>query len=248
LTVFVEESEGAGLPRSSLVSRAGLSYPEAERAAERLVSSGVATLVGDTLVSTRVRDELALRLIALLQAHHQANPLAGGMPREEARERAFRRASVAIFEAVLEDLVKAGRLVARDRLALEGHHVSLSPEEARAQRELERVYLDANLTPPDLAAASADAGVSPGVAARVVALLVRNRVFVKVDTLLFHASSLDRLKADVRGLKGAGTTARVDVASFKERYGVSRKYAIPLLEYLDRERVTRRMGESRIVL
>ena len=117
-----------------------------------------------------------------------------------------------------------------------------------AQRELERVYLDANLTPPDLAVATADAGVAPGVATRVVALLVRNRVLVKVDTLLFHTASLDRLKADVRGLKGAGTTARVDVASFKERYGVSRKYAIPLLEYLDRERVTKRMGESRIVL
>jgi selenocysteine-specific elongation factor len=52
----------------------------------------------------------------------------------------------------------------------------------------------------------------------------------------------------VRGLKGAATTAKVDVASFKERYGVTRKYAIPLLEYLDRERVTKRMGESRIVL
>jgi selenocysteine-specific elongation factor len=199
-------------------------------------------------VSTRVLDELAARLVAVLQAHHQANPLAGGMPREEARERVFRRTSVAIFEDVLDDLVKAGRLVARDRLALEGHHVSLSPEEARAQRELERVYLSANLTPPDLAAATAEAGVPPGVATRVVALMVRNRVLVKVDTLLFHTASLDRLKVDVRGLKGAGTTARVDVASFKERYGVTRKYAIPLLEYLDRERVTKRMGEGRIVL
>jgi selenocysteine-specific elongation factor len=170
------------------------------------------------------------------------------MPREEARERAFRRASVAVFEAVLEDLVGAGRLVARDRLALEGNHVSLSPEEARAQRELERVYLNANLTPPDLAAATVEAGVEPGVATRVVALLVRNRVIVKLDTLLFHAATLDRLKADVRGLKAAGTTAKVDVASFKERYGITRKYAIPLLEYLDRERVTKRMGESRIVL
>jgi selenocysteine-specific elongation factor len=248
LAVFVEEAHGAGLPKSSLVSRAGLSYDEADCAAERLVSSGVATLVGDLLVSIRVRADLAERLVTILQAHHRANPLAGGMPREEARERVFGRASVAIFEAVLEDLVSAGRLVARDRLALEGHHVSLSPEEARAQRELERVYLEANLTPPDLAVAASEARVGPGVATRVVGLLVRSRVLVKVDTLLFHAASLDRLKADVRGLKGAGTAARVDVASFKERYGVSRKYAIPLLEYLDRERVTKRMGENRIVL
>jgi selenocysteine-specific elongation factor len=65
---------------------------------------------------------------------------------------------------------------------------------------------------------------------------------------MFHADALVALKADVRGLKTAGQEARVDVAAFKERYGVSRKYAIPLLEYLDRERVTRRMGDARVIL
>jgi selenocysteine-specific elongation factor len=45
-----------------------------------------------------------------------------------------------------------------------------------------------------------------------------------------------------------GTAAKVDVAAFKERYGLSRKYAIPLLEWLDRERVTRRVGDARVIL
>jgi selenocysteine-specific elongation factor len=63
---------------------------------------------------------------------------------------------------------------------------------------------------------------------------------------MFHPSALEQLKGEVRALKGAA--ARVDVASFKERYGITRKYAIPLLEFLDRERVTRRVGESRVVL
>jgi selenocysteine-specific elongation factor len=71
---------------------------------------------------------------------------------------------------------------------------------------------------------------------------------VKIDGLYFHQTALDQLKEDVRGLKGTGPNPRVDVASFKERYGISRKFAIPLLEYLDRERVTRRAGEARIVL
>jgi selenocysteine-specific elongation factor len=71
---------------------------------------------------------------------------------------------------------------------------------------------------------------------------------VKVDTLLFHAESLERLKQDVRALKIPGSPVKVDVARFKERYGISRKYAIPLLEWLDRERITRRTGDVRIVL
>jgi selenocysteine-specific elongation factor len=79
----------------------------------------------------------------------------------------------------------------------------------------------------------------------MVALLVRQKTLVKLDVLLFHADALLRLKAEVRGWH---KDARIDVPAFKERYGITRKFAIPLLEYLDRERVTRRVGDSRVVL
>jgi selenocysteine-specific elongation factor len=248
LVLFVDEAEGSGFPRRALVRRAGLSYAEADRAADRLIRDGVATAVDDLLVSRRARGELGARLIAALQTHHQREPLSGGMPREEARERFFRRTAPAVFEAVVQDLVAARRIVARDRLALEGHHVSLSPEEARVQGVLETIYRDAKLTPPDLAAAALAAGGASGLAERMISLMLRNRTLVKVDSLIFHAAVLEDLKADLRRLKVEGVVAKVDVQSFKERYGVTRKYAIPLLEYLDRERVTRRMGDSRIVV
>jgi selenocysteine-specific elongation factor len=69
---------------------------------------------------------------------------------------------------------------------------------------------------------------------------------VKVDAFFYHHEVLERLKAEVRALKG--TADAVDVGGFKERYGLTRKFAIPLLEYLDRERVTRRVGDRRVVL
>ena len=86
------------------------------------------------------------------------------------------------------------------------------------------------------------------VADRMLAWLVRQRTVVRLDAVYFHQSALERLKADVRALKGRTDPVRVDVATIKDRYGISRKYAIPLLEYLDRERVTRRMGDVRVVL
>jgi selenocysteine-specific elongation factor len=233
---------------ADLTRRAGLTPAGASRAAARLVETGVAVALDDLLVAPKVLAELGERLIRELDAHHAAHPLSDGMPREEARERIFRRASQPVFERVIERLVAARRLVARDRLSLQSHQVSLSSEESRAQAALETIYRDAGLTPPDLAAAAAAAKAAPDVVDRVVALLVRTRVLVKVDGLLFHGAALDRLKSDVRALKQPGTPARVDVASFKTRYGITRKYAIPLLEYLDRERVTRRVGEARIVL
>jgi selenocysteine-specific elongation factor len=248
VAMFVEERAAAGLPRAALATRAGLSDPVADHTVGSLVGGGRAAVVGDLLVSPRVLAELGERLVAELRAHHAAKPLSEGMPREEARGKIFGRAAPIVFEAVVEQLVAAHRVVARDRLALEGHQVSLSPEESRVQDALERIYREATLTPPDLAAAAAAAGALMPVAERIAALLVRNRTLVKVESLLYHASVLEDLKAQVRSLKSTGGTARVDVASFKERYGITRKYAIPLLEYLDRERVTRRVGDARVVL
>jgi selenocysteine-specific elongation factor len=248
IAVLVDERGAAGLSRRALVGRAGISPAAADAAANRLIRSGTATAVGDLLVSTRALDELAKRLLAVVEAHHAAEPLSEGLPREEARERLFSRAAPAVFDRVLEDLTAAGTLVARDRLARAGHRPSLSPEEARAQAELERIYRDAALSPPDPAAAAAAAGIDTTTADRVLKLLVRRKTLVRLDTLFFHADALSRVKSDVRALKTAGSGARVDVGAFKERYGISRKFAIPLLEYLDRERVTRRVGEGRIVL
>ena len=73
-------------------------------------------------------------------------------------------------------------------------------------------------------------------------ITIDNRFFFKSQQ---HAEALTRLRAEVRGLN---KDARLDVAAFKARFGITRKFAIPLLEYLDRERVTRRVGDSRIVV
>jgi selenocysteine-specific elongation factor len=84
---------------------------------------------------------------------------------------------------------------------------------------------------------------------RMTRLLVRQKVLVRVEGLLFHEQPLARLKQDVAALRTASAApARIDVAGFKERYGVTRKYAIPLLEYLDRERVTKRSGDARTII
>lgn len=248
VAAFVEERQGAGLPRAALVSRAGLTPDAAVAAEDRLTRAGRVIAIGDLLVAPAVLQALSERLLAALKSHHAAQPLSEGLPREEARERIFGRAAPAVFEHVLAALAGAQTIAARDRLALAGHQLSLSPEEAGAQSALERVFRDAGLTPPDLATASSTAGVEPVVAERISKLLVRQKRLVKIDTLLFHADAVSRLKAEVRALKGEGATGRVDVAAFKERYGISRKYAIPLLEYLDRERVTRRVGDARVVL
>jgi selenocysteine-specific elongation factor len=249
VAAFVGERGAAGLSRAELVRRVGLSVSAADAAMARAVRLGRAIRVADLLVDSAVLTGLSNRLLAALQAYHSTDPLSEGLPREEARERIFGKASPAVFDHVLAHLVTDQKIVARDRVALAGHQLSLSPDEVRARDTLEQLFRKAGLAPPDLAAAAGAAGVAPALADRMAKLLVRQKVLVRIEAMLFHADVLTGLKSDVRALKAGGAVpARVDVAAFKERYDISRKYAIPLLEHLDRERVTRRMGDARVVL
>jgi selenocysteine-specific elongation factor len=78
-------------------------------------------------------------------------------------------------------------------------------------------------------------------------MLIASGELVRVSDLIFHRSALESLRAVMERFK-AEKGPRIDVATFKDLTGVSRKYAIPLLEYLDRQRVTRRVGDVREIL
>jgi selenocysteine-specific elongation factor len=193
---------------------------------------------------------LEQRVLDALGAHHRSEPLVEGMPREELRERLFSRAGPAVFDCVLERLVAGRTIVARDRVALAGHRITLSDADREVRERIESVFAEAGLRPPDLAALGGALNQPPVVIDRVVGLLLRQRILVRVDTLVFHERALGALKADVIGLRSAAgdQPATLDVAAFKDRFGVTRKFAIPLLEFLDRERVTRRVGDMRVIL
>jgi selenocysteine-specific elongation factor len=249
LLAMAEDAGASGLPMGALTSRAGI--PPALRAetAARLVRAGTLWSAGDCLLVPAVVDTLKRDLVAMLEAHHRAEPLLEGMPREEVRERLFARAGNGVFERVIAELASAGRIQARDRIALAGHRVLLSADEERGRATVGRLFREAGLKPPDVTALAQASGLGADVLDRVVKLLLRQKVLVRIDTLLFHQEALARLREDIAELKRAaqGKPATLDVAAFKDRYGISRKFAIPLLEYLDRERVTRRVGDVRVV-
>ncbi|HEX5473332.1 MAG TPA: selenocysteine-specific translation elongation factor [Vicinamibacterales bacterium] len=244
---MIEERGARGWPASAFAARLGMTPRTADAMVERLNGSGRTVVADGQVFAAGVVTTLQQQLVAAVEAHHRSSPLSEGMPREEARERIFGRAFPGLFDVVVLRLAGEGTIAGRERLARSGHAVSLSPEEARAAMAIAKVFQDAGLAPPDVPAAATAARVPAAVAERMVTLLLRRKTLVKVDTLRFHQDALQSLKAEIVRLKGAGLV-RLDVATFKDRFGVSRKYAIPLLEWLDRERVTRRVGDTRVVL
>ncbi|HEX2445302.1 MAG TPA: selenocysteine-specific translation elongation factor [Vicinamibacterales bacterium] len=248
-SIFIEEAGAAGLPRRALTSRAGIAPADASGCIDRLARAGRVLDLGERLVARGVIAALSDRVKTELAAHHAAQPLSDGIPREELRGKLFRRAHAAVFDHVIERLAAESAIAARDRLALASHRPSLSSEETAARDAVDNAYREAALAPPDAVALAASLNLSPPVVDRVTKLLLRQKTLLRVDDLIFHSEALARLRSGVAALKGAaGQPIRIDVAAFKERYGISRKYAIPLLEYLDRERVTRRVGDSRVVI
>jgi selenocysteine-specific elongation factor len=249
LEAMVTDAGAAGLTLAAVTSRAGIDPVDVEERAADLVRANLAARAGDLLVADAVFTPLKDAIVATLTTHHRKQPLSGGIPREELRDQLFGRGHAAVFDRALADLAATGTIFVKDRVALATHRVELTPEEERARAAIDRAYRDGGLTPPDAAAVAAGSGAPAPVVDRVLKLLQRQKTLVKIDTLLFHEETLKRLKADVAAMKNAeGAAARLDVATFKERFGISRKFAIPLLEYLDRERLTRRVGESRVVL
>jgi selenocysteine-specific elongation factor len=248
LAAMLDEAGAAALSLDALVSRAGIDPADVAARVDALINAKRAVRAGDWIVAADVVARARDAIVAALTAHHRAQPMSEGVPREELREQVFGRGNPAAFDVATSELAAANRIVARDRVALATHRLALTPEEERARAAIERAYREGGLKPPDAAAVAAAAGVPPAVADRVLKLLQRQKVLVKVDVLLFHDEALKQLKAEVGAMKAAGAAAQIDVATFKERFGVTRKFAIPLLEYLDRERVTRRIGETRVVL
>lgn len=247
---MLSDAGAHGVPLATLAWRLGLAPDHASSLVASLERAGDAARAADIMLAASVLRDLAAALLRGLDAYHRSRPLLDGIPREEARERYFARAGPGVFERVLADLVAARKIVARDVVALASHKLALTDEEAAARDKLERLYRDAFLQPPGVAEAAQALGITPEVADRIAQLLLRQRTFVRLDTLLFHQDALSQLKTDVAELKvhGGVAGASLDVAAFKDRYGVTRKFAIPLLEYLDRERVTRRVGDKRLVI
>jgi selenocysteine-specific elongation factor len=183
-----------------------------------------------------------------LDRFHREQPLRAAMPREELRRRAFAQAPPAAFEHVLASLAAAGEVrLLPDAVARLGHTVSLSPGEEGARGRLAEAALAAGLAGIDPHELAARTGQDPKLFERVSRVLLADHVLDRVgEGPLVHREHLEKLKAVVRARWPGG--ARLDVAAFKEMTGLSRKFVIPLLEYLDRERVTRRAGTDRFVI
>ncbi|MXY24941.1 MAG: selenocysteine-specific translation elongation factor [Acidobacteria bacterium] len=247
----VDEAGGAGVTAEDLAPRVGLTQSAVTKVLGALVAGRAVTAADNCFFATeRVMSARAMLLDAVT-AYHRKAPLEPGLPREMARSGLGTLAGPELFDHVAEALATEGVLAAGRHLALSSHRVVLSEEEARLKDRLAARFREEGLSPPDVVSLPELLGADREAIDRMIALLVREGILERLGPLLFHRDVLDVVRTEVGALKAsapAGETARVDIAWFKSRFGITRKYAIPLLEHLDRARITRRVGTGRIVV
>jgi selenocysteine-specific elongation factor len=138
--------------------------------------------------------------------------------------------------------------VQNDLVKRPGAEITLTPEEERARQQIEQAFAKAGLAVPSVKEVLAGLAIESRRAEKILQILLREKVLVRVSAeLIFHSEALNKLSAMLASYKKT-KGERIGVAAFKELTGATRKYAIPLLEYLDRQRLTRRAGDERVIL
>ena len=242
IELLVREARyGAGLPE--LAARTGYTEAEIEAAATGSPALWLLRQPQFWLMDHAWAEAVRARLGRIVREYHEQNPLRPGITLQDLRAREMPDAPPFVLDALLtaaKDLLTEGEVV-----RLRGRQLVLQEDEQQARKTIEIAFERAGLAVPDVGDVLARSGVEARRARSLLDILIREKKLVRVSqSLVFHATALASLRAVLAGRR----STRFNVAAFKEWTGISRKYAIPLLEYLDRERVTRREGDERVVL
>jgi selenocysteine-specific elongation factor len=241
-----------GLGYEEMVAHTAWMDNEIHGAAKRLSAAGRVKTVSPeplVLVSQKVFEDVRKKILEKVEKFQKENPLLPGILREDLRSSLGRRVRAETFRAALEELVAQKKLETPGELVKKtGSEITLQPEEAKAKDQIEAAFASAGLAVPSVKEVLAKLAVEAKRAEKLLHILLREKNLVRVSPeLIFHRQALSYLREQLASYKSA-KGGRISVPVFKELTGITRKYAIPLLEYLDRERVTRREGDERVIL
>jgi selenocysteine-specific elongation factor len=242
----------AGLGMQEMVARTGWLEKEIREAVQKLAAAEKLKVVANepfTIVARKTFEEVCGKISATIERFHKDNPLLPGLTREDLRASVGRRISAETIRAALEELVAKKKVELQGELVRRaGAGIALQPEEARAKEQIEKAFSSAGLAVPSVKEVLAKLSVETNRAEKLLQILLREKMLIRVTPeLIFHQDALAQLRDQLlvhKKTKGE----RIGVPAFKELTGITRKYAIPLLEYLDRERATRRDGDERVIL
>ncbi len=243
LILRVRRRKAAGVSFGALSRETGITVDAVRRHLfSALQQSEILLVPGDLLLSGDAFGSAATIILKLVQ---QASSHSDGLKRSELRSQTGLDAPV--FDFVVSALAREKKVQVKEESVMAvGDHGPSSPAQDERLAGVSRAYEEAGLSPASVPELAQRFRVAHDEMRRIITVLQRQKTIVRMgsDDLFVHVDPLRKLCVRMTELHGR----LIDVASFKHLTGLSRKYAIPLLEYLDRERITRKQGDKRLVL
>src|SRR5215472_14297077 len=241
-----------GIIAEQVIVRTGWTMAELQAAAKTLARQQSVRVVSNEpfiVVSESRFTEVVRQLLARVERFHKENPLLPGVTREELKAGLGRRVRPEAFARALQLLIDERKLAVEGEFVKKaGVRISLTPEEIRAKDQITQAFARAGLAVPSVDEVLAQLKMEKTRAEKLLQILLREKVLIRVSAdLIFHQQALEglnQLLTQYKKTKGE----RIGVPAFKQLTRITRKYAIPLLEHLDRQRLTRREGDERVIL
>lgn len=242
-------AKAGGLPLTvpELVRRSGLAAELVRPELDRMLTAGALLRVGeDHLIHRRGLEALRSALAGYFTDYFRQYPLRAGAPREEARRKLLPGCDAKLWNPLLAMFEQQGLVrLDRDRVSPAGRQVQLSEPQRRLRDGLDERFRAAGMSPPTVAEAARGLEVRGTPTEEMVQHLVDVAQLVKVaDDMYFHAEALTAAEARVRELLSGRS---MTTSELREALSTSRKYVVPLLEYFDSIKLTRRVGDARVL-
>ena len=254
LRLLIERSADRGQSRAEIRAITGWSNKTVDEAIAKL-KAGDLILDSSGVYSSRANVAfLERRVLRFVECMHEADRVAQAIPLEKVRADVFRSVRPEVEKAVLNILTSGGKLaVEGDAVRLVGRAARLSESEGAALTHLRNTFETAGLDVPKpddiIENSTTNTGADKEAVKKLFQQLLSSGELVRVNPeIVISSKILDGLIERVRVFADRSPDRLIDVAKFKEIAGVSRKYAIPLLEYFDQRRITARRGDKRLVI
>jgi selenocysteine-specific elongation factor len=236
---------------NELNSLFGLPGPDLAKICSDLAQSGKLAMLpapAPILVLPHIIESLKKDTLTQVTDFHKENPLQKGISKEEVRKRLYDDLPLEVFRYCLDGLVEKRKIsFMEDAVSLYGREVQLTAEGQQIRELIENFFQKAGYQPPPISDLQNSSGVDPEELRRICFWMIKERILIKLsDDLIYHRATMDSIKKQIKAKFAPG--AKFGIADFKEIFDITRKHAIPLLEYLDREKFTRRVGNDRILL
>ena len=254
LKLYLETAAEHGANFKYLQARTGWRREMLQKIVKENVEKKAIIEAESFLIARTPFENLKLKTLTEIETFHKREPLAKGILRETLREKIFAHLPPEIFKTVLKSLESERKIASeKDIVRAISHNLELSSDETILRERLEKIYRSAKLEVPKLEDALLDAirgtKSDKNHARKVFQLLLNSGEIVKIsDEFYFAKIEVDNLIANLKKYAETADDKFIDVPKFKDIAGISRKYAIPLLEYFDREKITRRAGDKRLIL